>query len=377
VLIEALEHHRDEVLGFEDALGRIGPRAAEALPALRGLIEMGSADPEVVEALVRIDPHGTACLPALVTAMSDEDSRVVDAAARALGVLGPRAKGAVAALAAALAREFEGPFGNEGNPRVDAAKALGRIGPEARPAIPALIRALRARLVLPEGLGLGGDRIDYESAEAAARVLGSFGPAASEAVPVLIEVARRRDADDDDWTVRFEAALALGRIGPAASDAVTVLREMMREFPAEEGTVPADLPYPQTSDAAVVALSRLDPEGEALAEAWAERSGNPFRRAFVLGGMGRRSLEGELIGRRWLEELDGVLEQSRRLGDDLIFVEGYFERLGSLGAGAAPAVPRLEGLLRDENPWIRQWAGEALERITRNSGGPAVPTKVR
>jgi hypothetical protein len=43
--------------------------------------------------------------------------------------------------------------------------------------------------------------------------------------------------------------------------------------------------------------------------------------------------------------------------------EDYFIILGQYGVGAMTAVPRLKELRQHSNPWIRLWAGEALERI--------------
>ena len=64
-------------------------------------------------ALVQIDPEGTECVPALIAALKHEDDDVVDAAANYLGLLGPRAKDAVPALAMALTRDFNEDFDGE------------------------------------------------------------------------------------------------------------------------------------------------------------------------------------------------------------------------------------------------------------------------
>jgi HEAT repeat protein len=373
VLIDALEHHPEEGYQVPEALGRLGPDAKAALPTLIGLVRGGTPGSGDVEALAQVDPEGKVCVPALVTALGDKDPSVSDAAARALGLLGPAASEAIPALAATLKRDFMQPFENEGSPLVAAAKALGRIGPDARSAIPALIRALQVRHFVPAGgdLGMEQDQVDYKAAIAAAQVLGSFGPEAKASVPTLIDVLRAREKDDDNWEVRREAALALGRIGPDATAAVPVLRKVLEEGPPATSWGMDRLPA-QVSDAAVIALFHLAPDGKGLAEKWVEKSVAPVRRAFVLGAMGKRSLEGELIARRWLEDLNGVLEQGERESSETLFVEGYFERLSDLGVGAEPAVPRLNELCNHRNPWIRQWAGEALRRIMPAAGASKV-----
>jgi hypothetical protein len=77
-----------------------------------------------------------AVVPALVSALRDEDEDVRGVAADALGMIGPRAQGATPDLAAALKdRSLK--------VRHDAAKALGAMGPAAAAAIPALTTAAR------------------------------------------------------------------------------------------------------------------------------------------------------------------------------------------------------------------------------------------
>ena len=66
----------------------------------------------------------------------------------------------------------------------------------------------------------------------------------------------------------------------------------------------SQVPYLPASDSAVLALFRLAPDGKALGEQWAEKMRSPFRKAAFLGGMGRKSLEGELVAHRLLEGLD-------------------------------------------------------------------------
>ena len=84
-------------------------------------------------------------MPALIAALNHEDLEVANTAANCLGLLGPRAKDAVPALAKAVTRDFNEGFYNTLYPQASAAKALRRIGPQAKSAIPALIGALKYR----------------------------------------------------------------------------------------------------------------------------------------------------------------------------------------------------------------------------------------
>jgi len=121
----------------------------------------------------------------LVQALGDEAACVREAAAEALGEVGPE-EGTVPALAQALEDEDE-------DVREAAAKALEAIGPEAVEAVPALIQALKD----------GSSLVRC----AAARALGAIGPGAMEAVPALIQAL-----GDKSYSVRHAAADALQAI---------------------------------------------------------------------------------------------------------------------------------------------------------------------
>ena len=120
------------------------------------------------------------------------------AAARALATMGPRAKEAVPAPLAAMARRSSG---IEFEMAVD--RTLRAIGAAA---VPDLVDALR------DG--------DAERRFYAARALMKIGPAAAEAVPALVHTLE----NDPDYGVRANAAAALGDMGPRAAPAVPALR---------------------------------------------------------------------------------------------------------------------------------------------------------
>ncbi len=367
VLTAALNPFQEEAYEVPEALGRLGPAAEAALPSLIGLAERDFAASSVMEALARIDTEGKVCVPVLVAALKhDYDA---SAAARALGLLGPRARQAVPALTATLSRKFSRAFGNEGDPLVEAAKAIRRIDPEAKSAIPAPIDAVKLRHGGPAGHVAENDETDDESAAAIIRVIGGFGSAAKDSIPVLIEILKSHGGDDDRWQARREAALALGRIGPDAVPAVPVLRKLVEEGPPPRprGMVGA---VPQVSDAAVVALLHLAPDGQHLAATWAERSGAPERKAFVLGAMGQPSFEANALTRFWLEVLARAMRRAAEEGDESLYIEEYLARLGDLGIGGALAVPRLNEFRRHRNPFIRLWAGETLDRISKANWSP-------
>ena len=77
--------------------------------------------------------------------------------------------------------------------------------------------------------------------------------------------------------------------------------------------------------------------------------------------------------RMWLESVDDIIQNlDDRSEFHIRFAELYFERLGRLGVGARLAAPRLNGLSRHRNPWVRQWVGEALAKITKSDSNPSI-----
>ncbi len=367
VLIEALDHHPDEALGIPNALAKFGPAAASAIPSLLAQLTPETSDPDAIRALVQIDPEGRRCVPALIGALRQEDSDVVFAAAESLGLLGPRARDAVPALVAVTGSAL-GEGSANCNPRVSAIHGLGRIAPDAVELMPALIDALKCRKIEVQRPGLEGGfdaekavECDWSGVEAAAEVLGSLGPRARAAVPALIDLLRDRKKEDMLYTTTGAVALALGQIGPDARAAIPLLREAVEERTRYSGS-------------AVVALAQLAPDGKGLAKKWLEKppSGRVQveliddleGRAMVYGAMGQPSLEADALIRSYLELLDWTIEGAEIEGYDF-FPEWIIERLGRFGVGGRLAIPRLNELRRHRNPWMRQWAGEALARITK------------
>ena len=218
-------------------------------------------------------------------------------------------------------------------------------------------------------------QVDDETVRAVVETLSSFGAEAKSAVGVLIDILKSQGRYPEcyyegvkEWSVRTAAALALGQIGPDAEVAIPILREAMNEFPAR-----LRVPMIQVSDGAVIALLSLAPDGKAVAEKWVQASRSPERQAAVVAALGRTSLEGDAVTRMWLESVDDLIDGlDDRSEFHIRFAELYFERLGRLGVGARLAAPRLNRLSRHRNPWVRQWAGEALAKITKADSHPLI-----
>jgi hypothetical protein len=189
-----------------DGLGKAGPKAQAAVPALLEAL----ADPD---AMVRsaaafslgfIHSDAPAVVPALTRALADTDKFVRSAAANGLEFFGPQARDAVPELTRALDDAFA-------PTRSAAARALTMVGPDAKRAAAKLI-------------GLLADADKY-TRSAAALALGAVGAAADEAVPALARVV-----GDEYVGVRRSAALALGRYATPAS--MQALKKMMADADA-------------------------------------------------------------------------------------------------------------------------------------------------
>lgn len=176
-------------------LGRFGPRARSALPALLEALGRQPRAEWLARSLARLDPSGERAVPPLVDLLGErETSRRVNAAL-ALGCLGGAAGAALPDLLTAL-RDPDPAL------RAEAARALGRVG-RAEPAVlDALAEALQDKEV--------SVRVP------AARALGWLGPAAAASADAL-----RRATADESYKVAGEATRALERQSGAPIEGLT------------------------------------------------------------------------------------------------------------------------------------------------------------
>jgi HEAT repeat protein len=241
-LTDALADKEPSVRGWAArALGRMGAEARKASPRLKALLQdkasfgiwvrgdlldlihvsYRNVRSEAAEALGRIGPEAEAAIPALQELLKDDEAEVRGTAAGALGRLG--AKAAIPRLTELLddkAHYFKGesfldtePLELGGRPyesvtrirvRAIAAEALGRIGPEAKGAVPALTKLL-------------DDKVK-EVRLASASALGNMGPAALPATTALKKIAEEIDEDQE---VRQAATDALQKLEKARSSKTT------------------------------------------------------------------------------------------------------------------------------------------------------------
>jgi HEAT repeat protein len=203
-------------------LGRLGPVAANAEPALRQALKETWMKWVAADALIQIDTDLDETLPALIDAVTGEhpeDSsarRLLDEIVR----LGPAATTGLRAVT-------DGP---NHLARLEAAALLYRIGsakeqmvnlltrlledptPEVRARASARLVDLGPQAAIPPLLAVLNDaKADGESRATAANGLARFGPSAAGAVPSLINTLQ-----NSYYPLQAAAAGALERIGPAA-----------------------------------------------------------------------------------------------------------------------------------------------------------------
>ncbi|MHB1033611.1 MAG: HEAT repeat domain-containing protein [Pirellulales bacterium] len=318
------------------ALGRIASAAVPALTELRKNVgpsaggapgmDLNPSGLRVVGPLIRIRPAaaralgqiGPAAIPALTELLRDKDWEVRCFAAEALGKIGSEAKMAIPALTALL--KDKNP-----NVRVAAAEALGGIGPEAKTAIPALIRLLK-------------ETDDPFAPQEPASAPGEIAP---ETVPGLTHLLK-----DEDISTRCSAISALGRIGPEAKTAIPVLTGLLKDKDWDVRCFAAE------------ALGKIGSEAKMAIPALTAllKDKNWEVRCFAAEALGRIGSE----ARTAIATLTELLKDEH----DLVRVSAA-EALGKMGPEARTAIPALTESLKDEGNRVRTVAAAALQKIKK------------
>ncbi len=385
-LIEALGDREPEVRGLAArALGQMGAEAKDAAPALsemlgdRAIYAVTVLTPDTflggsyymqagghtvyvranaAEALRRIGPVAAETVPALVLLVSDAEPAVRGAAARALGQTEVESKPAIRALALLLhddakyrpETEYQNPrwstipVGSAIIPGFDrktvrvcdsVAEVLAQIGPETT--LPALKELL--------------DDEDAQARRGAAKGLGLLGIKAQTAVPDLIAVLQ-----DKSWQVRLSATEALGSIGPEAKAAVPDIVGLLLEEDQEDGRAAPVERMQRALDlrrAVAEALRKMLPDAIASLTEMLQDEDNRVRSttAYVVGEIGPRA-------KAIIPDLTVLLEDN----DDQVRIASIWA-LGKMEADAKDTISDMKSLLEDENEQVRQAAAEALKAI--------------
>jgi HEAT repeat protein len=183
-----------------DALVQLGPGG---VPALVDALRFKKLRIYVVPTLGRIGPDAAAATPALAALIFDKDDRVSHEAVLALARIGPRAKEAVPLLIEAIEH---GDFSDDPS----LAYALGKIGPDAAVAVPFLCDLMKNR----------DQHVAVASAWAIVQISGPSSDVAAKTLPVLTTGLSSNRSE-----IRQGAAEALGRLGRLARKTIPALQK--------------------------------------------------------------------------------------------------------------------------------------------------------
>jgi HEAT repeat protein len=313
--------HRDWLRGKKGRVWRIKASLKIDTPIYheseesRNFVGWGIGGPEVV--------------PGLTRALKDSDSRVRAEAAEDLGQIGPDARDAVPHLREALNDP-------DAHVRVFAVEALARIDPESTVEVPVLVNALVSK--------------DKALRNAAVGALAELGQRCQSAIPHLTATL----SQDEQGDIRSAAAFALGEVGPTATrpgsrpqEVVLALARAMQHDANED-----------VSFWAAKVLRKFGPDA---------RPALPFLREALKGKQWRQS-DVASIAADVLARLGPVAVPvfDEALQDEECGLRSCLvEYLGEMGAMAEPVVPTLMGLLKEEDPALRQAAASALLQIDR------------
>ncbi|MBI2481799.1 MAG: HEAT repeat domain-containing protein, partial [Planctomycetia bacterium] len=234
-LVAALQHPRDEIRDLAaDALMKLGPAAAVALPDLIGMLanaEASEADrQQAIGILKSMGPAAASATDLLIRELNDVDrNEVIHAsAAEALGAIGPDARRAIPALIDRL-KNSDG----SGYLQPEISAALVRIDPKSDSVTRALVAAFQgsedifiaigiaeklcacgpgATVIVSRLIEVIGET-SFDTRASLLTILGELGTSqADEVIPLLFE---RLTDPQEELMVRVAAAKALGKLGPA------------------------------------------------------------------------------------------------------------------------------------------------------------------
>jgi HEAT repeat protein len=301
-----------------EALGGLGPKAKEAVVALRAALMQEKEAAIRAKIVIALRDIGTeaarGALPELINALKDADLEVRKQAVATITGYGPDAEAAVPLLSEMLKDKDEGL-------RKDASDCLAKIG---RSAVPALIEALK-------------DKDLAMRRQAAADAFISLGVKGKAAVPALIDALK-----DTDVGVRRTVCLAIKEMGAEAKDCAVELSILLiqdSDKEVRENSLHALLNI--TADTAIVmsalkgALRDKDDQVRALAS-------DAFAKYGILA----------------VPPLVALLKD--KVKNTKI---AAIETLGKIGKPAKDAIAPLTALRKDTDDNIRQAAAEALKKI--------------
>jgi len=185
-----------------DALEGAALVGKDAVPYCVKCLERPALTRAAAAVLGKIGPEAAGAAPALLKLVNNEEAVIRREVLFALGKIGPAAKDAVPAA-------LSGVDDPDATVRLSAVYALGRIGPDAAPATERLVQELASK-----------DRY-YATccAMSLVRIAPDSGRISPSVLPLLIKALKHNDS-----SVRTEAANTLGMLGPEARRALDALK---------------------------------------------------------------------------------------------------------------------------------------------------------
>lgn len=194
-----------------DILDTLASLGKDAVPALIEALDDEQVRLQAIQIIGRIGPNASGAVPALIRALSEQDPTTQAEVLFALASIGPQAEAAVPGAVAALGD-------NDPAVRFGAVYALGRVGPPAAKAIPLLL----------QGLNDDDPYFSTVCAWALVQIDPENEQTITKALPHLTDALTHRES-----FVRAEAATTLGNLGTRALPALAALERAI--FDEDEG----------------------------------------------------------------------------------------------------------------------------------------------
>ena len=336
------------------AIGRLGPEAASALPALLAATRAAGGAPAFADALAHTGP---AALPALLDTLQkgkpDESAWILKAlrgfGAPAVPVLSEALKHPSPAVRAAAA----GTLGSMGRDAADAVNPIFVLTEDANSEVQAA--ALRALVALRADssrikpllqTALASPNADVRKAAAAGTA--AFGGAAQLGVNGLLDLL-----DDEDAAGRVAAVQALGQLGAQAAPAVEALAAKLKD--------------PALQSPATEALGKIGPAAAPAVPRLLEAAQSADQRASVLPTL-------TAIGKGATAALPKLYEWLNDPANDVR--ASAATALAAIETDDAKALAALIPLAADQSGRMRRAAALGLMRYGA-AASPAVPALVR
>ncbi|NET28332.1 sister chromatid cohesion protein PDS5 [Okeania sp. SIO1I7] len=247
--------------------------------------------------------------------LSDEDSDVREASAKALGEMGSEAKQFIPELLQLFSD-------NDSDVREAVATAVGNLG-------------LQSKELIPQLLQLFSDEDSFVR-EAAAMTVGNLGSQSKELIPQLQQLL-----SDEDSFVREAAAMTVGNLGLQSKELIPQLQQLF-----------SDKNW-RVREAAATAVGSLGSEAKELIPQLLQLFSDKKWRVREAAATAVGSLGSEA------KELIPQLLQLLR-DEDFDVREAAAMTVGSLGSEAKELIPQLQQLLRDEDSDVREAAATAV-----------------